>query len=665
MAPPILSPSRSGRFKDLLLLLLISGVVFLTNLGAARLWDRDEPRNAGCAAEMLARHDWITPIFNDEMRGQKPVLLYWLMMSAYQVFGVNEFSARLWSALLGMGTVGLTYMLGRHLLGRSAGIWSGVVLTTTLMFTVASRAATPDAPLIFFSTLSLTLYVLLTFRSQEDLAVNLGTVQKTSLLRQPGVWFPRGWGAVAVFSAMSLGVLAKGPIAAVLPSCIIGLLMMVQNLPTSSSAPWKRWIGLLDPRLFFRCFWRMQPWFLLATVLLIAAPWFFWVGVRTEGDFIQWFFFREHLGRATTAMENHTGGIWFYPVAILVGFFPWSILAVPTAIGVTRSLRSQELSPMERLGLVLSIVWVLLQVSVFTAVQTKLPSYVTPCYPAVAVMVGFFVARWSAGQLLCREFWIRGGYVSMALVGVAILIGLPLATRELNIQGAWLGAIGLVPLISGLWGLLASWHSTVSWRPAVLAVGNWLFVVLFFGLGTVTVDQNRETQRLWDYVQAHQSRGTRLGSYRCLESSWVFYAGQPIWELTTNPMTAAGKTVSTINPVQQVSHQEFHVEESDRRVDPLQREHDWDPKPTPYVSNFISGYPDSFIVVPETHLAELLQQLPQGYREVARCRQFLKDGYLVLVGRAPVEIPHLKSPPPRQDSLGSPTPSHQASFQGR
>ena len=85
----------------LLIIVFVSSIVFFLNLGQSRLWDRDEPRNAGCAIEMMDRGDLVVPTFNDELRHQKPVLLYWLMMTAYSMFGVSEFSARFWSALLG------------------------------------------------------------------------------------------------------------------------------------------------------------------------------------------------------------------------------------------------------------------------------------------------------------------------------------------------------------------------------------------------------------------------------------------------------------------------------------------------------------------------------------------------------------------------------------
>ena len=86
-------------------LALLASTVFFVNLGTPKLWDRDEPRNARCASEMLERSDWIVPTFNGELRTHKPVLLYWLMMSSFRLFGTTEFAARFWSATLSVGTV--------------------------------------------------------------------------------------------------------------------------------------------------------------------------------------------------------------------------------------------------------------------------------------------------------------------------------------------------------------------------------------------------------------------------------------------------------------------------------------------------------------------------------------------------------------------------------
>ena len=91
--------------------------VFFNQLGATRLWDRDETRNAGCAAEMLQADNWVVPIFNSQLRRHKPILTYWMMMSSYQVFGITEFAARFWSATLGVLTCLLTWRIGWRLLG--------------------------------------------------------------------------------------------------------------------------------------------------------------------------------------------------------------------------------------------------------------------------------------------------------------------------------------------------------------------------------------------------------------------------------------------------------------------------------------------------------------------------------------------------------------------
>src|SRR6476661_1176543 len=144
--------------RHVLLLLLVSGLTFFTRLGAASLFDRDEPRNSGCALEMLIRGDWVVPVFNGELRTHKPVLLYWCIMASYCGLGVNEFAARLPSALCAIGSALCVYRMGRRLFGPQGGVWAGISLSTSLLFIVAGRAATPDSLLIFCSTLAMTIY---------------------------------------------------------------------------------------------------------------------------------------------------------------------------------------------------------------------------------------------------------------------------------------------------------------------------------------------------------------------------------------------------------------------------------------------------------------------------------------------------------------------------
>ena len=95
------------------ILLLTGALLFLPNLGGHALWDVDEAHNAECAKEMLEGDTWIVPTFNYQLRTDKPALLYWCVRIAYAVLGVDEGIARLPSALAGLGSLLLTYELGR------------------------------------------------------------------------------------------------------------------------------------------------------------------------------------------------------------------------------------------------------------------------------------------------------------------------------------------------------------------------------------------------------------------------------------------------------------------------------------------------------------------------------------------------------------------------
>src|SRR5512135_3729516 len=126
-------------------IILAASVVFFVNLGAAGLWDEDEPLYASVARDMLHRGDWVVPVFNGRMFLEKPPLTYWLMMLGYGLLGETELATRFWSAMSGIGTALLTYQLGRRLFNRRAGLWAGLVMATTLLFTISARAATTDS----------------------------------------------------------------------------------------------------------------------------------------------------------------------------------------------------------------------------------------------------------------------------------------------------------------------------------------------------------------------------------------------------------------------------------------------------------------------------------------------------------------------------------------
>jgi 4-amino-4-deoxy-L-arabinose transferase-like glycosyltransferase len=533
----------------------VSVAVMFTNLGGARLWDRDEPRNAGCAREMLQRGDWIVPVFNGQLRHQKPVLLYWMMMGAYDMFGPSEWAARFWSATLSVGSVLLTYVMGRRLFSPRAGLVGGIVLATSLMFVVAGRAATPDALLIFFTTLALTIYVVATLAPHGGTSIKLRAAEA----------FPRRWPVVvALYAALGLGVLSKGIVGFVMPMAIIGMFMLIARLPPldarwleTQGAAARLAIRLLRPfapRHFLKTFWAMRPVTGVAVVLLVAAPWYLAVGIATSGEWTRLFFLQEHLGRATTALENHHGGIWYYPVAIALGFFPWSVLMAPLAIGVDRRLTRDSGS---RLAYTFAVCWIGAQVVLFSFAQTKLPSYVTPCYPALAMLMGVCLDRLALGRKWTPSAWLYAAMVTLAVAGVLLGCGLAFGLGNLLPGTGALGLVGLVPLaagITGVWLVRREKKLELVWTLSAAAVLTSLGV---FAWGTQVVDRQQCHDRVLDAIPSDAA----VGAFGCLESSWIYYGECLIDELAMSDDAAniavAGRQISDLGPRPRVSPRQY------------------------------------------------------------------------------------------------------------
>ncbi|MCE9525948.1 MAG: glycosyltransferase family 39 protein [Planctomycetales bacterium] len=571
--------------KHVLTILLVCGTVMLTGLGVPRLWDRDEPRNAGCAREMLERLDWIVPTFNGELRAHKPVLLYWCIMAAYSLGGVNEFTARLPSALCAIGSALATYGIGRRLFNPTIGLWSGIVLATSLMFGVAGRAATPDSLLIFCVTLTMLVYVLFAFPSND------------------GSYFPRvRWQAALIYGTMGLAVLAKGPVGLVLPTAIIGMFLLIQRLPASevkARPPRKLIILLRDavialrdfaPLHFLRTCWAMRPLLAIGVVLLVAAPWYIAVGVKTDGAFLREFFLTHNLDRATSSMEGHRGGPWYYPLAILVGFFPWSIFAIPLFLETAYRLRKDD---PHKVGYVFASCWVGVWVGVFSLAGTKLPSYVTPCYPAIALLTGCFIYHLQQGSLLIHRYWLPASFATLGAAGVGLCVGIPLATREFLPGEAWLGLLGIIPLTAAAVAAI-SWHRQMKFWPAPLvAAAGGIVVVGILALGAYRADQHRVDQQLvTDWAKASSSESP-CASYGVLEPSWVFYSHHAIPQIVGDPIE---------------------------------------------IAHFFRAYPHASLLTRERLVSTIRQEFEADLETVASAPQFLKREQLVILRRKPGAI---------------------------
>lgn len=588
-----------------LALIAITTLVMFTNLGTARLWDRDEPRNAGCALEMMQRGDLIVPIFNDELRFQKPVLVYWLIISAYELFGVNEFAARFWSAVLAVGSVLGTWAIGRRLLDSRSAFFAGILLATSVMFVLAGRAATPDSTLVFCSTLALMFYVLGTFSPRP-------LPHTGPALRYPGCWFPVPYRyVVAMYAMMGLGVLAKGPVGFVLPCAIIGMFMLLMRLPPPELRGQGRqgrmarllaaWVRPFRPAHFWQTLWTMRPLTLVTVICLVAGPWYVLVGLETGGSWPRIFLLNENLGRAATTLESHQGGVLYYPLTIIIGFFPASVFLGPMMFNVDRQITRQHVrSP----SFVFLVCWVLVQVGLFSLASTKLPSYITPCFPALALLTGSFLSRRIEGRHRSVGWSERWPGLGLLLTGLGLTVALPLL-GERFLEGEWsLVWIGLVPLAGGCGMMWLVSRGQVSRANQVFCLTAVVFAIAAFGYGTVLVDRHRTTDPILKRI-AEQGARVGVASFDRLESSWVFYGRNPVVELSRESFPGAWQD---------------------------NREYAWQKREWPSPEQFVKTNPEAMIITTRRHLPDLIVRLPDEFTVIESVDYFLQDGELVLVG---------------------------------
>ncbi|MFO0898721.1 MAG: glycosyltransferase family 39 protein [Pirellulales bacterium] len=559
---------------------LVAGFVFFTHLGTPALWDRDEPRNAGCAEQMWKQGEWIVPTFNGELRAHKPALLYWFMMSAYSVFGPGEFAARFWSAAFGVGTCLLTYQIGRRLFSAHAGVWAALALATSLNFGIVARAATPDSVYIFFSTAALAVFAFGVVTQCEVRAPRILEVNRRTL--------------AAAYVLMGIAVLAKGPIGVLLPGFAQFLFLLYAPLPRMDDAGGhrSRWQALVArlgapwrPGNVAAVLWSQQPLLAIAIVGAIALPWYVAVGARTEGSFLATFFGEHNVGRFVRPMEGHSGPIFYYLIAVLVGFFPWSCFAGSMCAGWWQRVKA---GGPERMAAIFVACWAGAYLGFFSLAGTKLPSYVLPAYPALALIAGAFLKGLLAGRFDARRYWAPVSFACLAFVGLGLVIGAVVVVQR-YLPGEWaLVGIGVAPLAAGLASLWLLQQNRLPSALGSFAAGAVLLAVGVLGFGAARVDQHQVSRPLMAQLRAKGAAGASLGAFGALEPSWVYYSGRAIsWLQTAEQMAAF-----------------LRVEE------------------TPYV-------------ITTTAQLELLPGgLPPGLAVLAHTPQFLRPGDLVIVGRA-------------------------------
>ncbi|KAA0256446.1 glycosyltransferase family 39 protein [Acidobacteria bacterium ACD] len=475
--------------------LLLAGTVLAALLLLAprtTLWDRDEPRYAQAAVEMVRSGDLLVPTFNGGLRAKKPVLVTWLMAASVGLLGPTELAVRAFSAAGIAGAVFLTALAGARLLGPGAGLLSGAVLATSPLVVLQGLAATTDAVLLAFVTLSIAL-----------VARNLARG-------------PSAGRTAALGLALGGALLAKGPVGLAVPVLVAGGALAL--LPSVAGGR------------------RAQVRSLLLVSLLglaLFAAWFLPANAATRGRFLEIGLGREVLHRAATPMEGHGGGFLlslpYYLPVLLAGLFPWSVHLPAALLAAVRRRREGELSA----GLLLA--WAVAPLVLFTLVATKLPHYVLPCFPALALLVGWFLERARRGELSpSEERWLVRGAWGGAAVSALLLAALLVAFERLPVPGARapLVAMALLVVASAPAALVLSVRRSFAAAVWVLLAGTASVEAVAAGWLAPSLEAVKPVPRIAAAIRAATPRGVPVASVGFGEPSLVFYAGRlPVAQL--------------------------------------------------------------------------------------------------------------------------------------
>jgi 4-amino-4-deoxy-L-arabinose transferase-like glycosyltransferase len=368
---PGTAPKDAPSGKSWLWLIFIPAI-FLYPCLSFHLLEPDEGRYAEIPREMLSRGDWVVPYLLGEPYLDKPPLFYWLVMSSFRLLGTNIWAARLVPALALHGCVLLTYFLGRRSVGARAAFWGALLLSLAPGFLSMGRLLILDGLLAFCVTLSI--------------------LSGFEALR--GETLRRGWWLLSAF-ACGLALLAKGPVALVLivPPLLLHRALTAPRVHRLTVGP--------RPLLAYA-----------AVVLSVVLPWFIAICIRAPAFAAH--FLWEHNVVRFIAPFDHIRPVWFYVPILLVGMLPASLWFVP----LVRFLLSGKPSDAERrspeLGfLLLAGGWC---VFFFSLSGSKLPTYILPAFPLLALAVGAYLT----GSRWLERRWVAAPLV-LAVAGLAVI----------------------------------------------------------------------------------------------------------------------------------------------------------------------------------------------------------------------------------------------------
>jgi 4-amino-4-deoxy-L-arabinose transferase-like glycosyltransferase len=398
--------------------LLVAAVMLFSGLGSLALMQPDEGRNSEVAREMAASGSWLVPTLEGLPYLDKPAAYFAAVSVSLRLFGVNEWGARLPSALCGALILVLVYAFTRRQYDATTAALSVIVVATSPMVFAFSRIVIMDIMLGLCTVAA----ILAAFVAED-----------TDPPR-------RRWHAAAA-AAAGLGMLVKGPVGVLVPAAVLGLFFWVDGRKSALRRVFSPWNGLI--------------------VLGLFAPWFTAL-VRAHPEFAHYGLVEETFNRFFTPAFNRGQPFWYFGPVFFVTLFPWIVLFVPMAFASWPA--RGRLTRADRLF----VVWAIVVIVFFSLSRTKQPGYILTGVIAAAVCVGRGLGyAWrnregKAARLVARGAMVFAGLaaVSAAALGVLVAGGsasaerlAAMATRQRAIWSMWPTLLLVLLLIAAFGGL--------------------------------------------------------------------------------------------------------------------------------------------------------------------------------------------------------------------
>ncbi|OHX12617.1 hypothetical protein BI347_03200 [Chromobacterium sphagni] len=461
---------------------LLFALVWFGSLGYRGLIHADEGRYATISLFMLHSGDWITPRLNGLLYFEKPILQYWMGAASFAAFGVNDFAARFWPGLTGFLTVALTAFTARRLWGVETGRYAALAAGSCAWIVANSHFLSLDMGVSFFLAAALCGFLL----AQRDGASP----------RDARNWMWLTW------AAMAGATLSKG---------LIGLLIPGATLVLYSLLNWQ-W-----------AFWKRMHWLSgLALFFALTAPWFVLVSERNP-TFAHFFFIREHFERFLTTEHKRTGAPWYFVPYLLIGLLPWTTL-LPRIVKEGWADRAAGL----RVGRLL-LIWSVFIFAFFSKSSSKLPSYILPLFPALALLLAHSFTRMAPAAL-------KKHLLLPALLWLALLAAWPFVGRFASVDSPlevlqpfahFIAAGAAVFLLGAAYAWFALSRGKMLAAVAALSFAS-LAAVTLAACGHDSYGRLKGSKEIVAQIQPYLTPDSAVFSVRYYDQTFPYYVGRPV-----------------------------------------------------------------------------------------------------------------------------------------